>query len=63
MAVGREGEDKIRGVFAQVSFSLDPMALNFNDPNDLVEGPIIWQVGVEEVEMRSANVPGARRAK
>ena len=47
----------------QVGFSLHPMSLDFNEPNNLIEGSVVWHEVVEEVEMGGTNTPGTRGTK
>ena len=50
VTVGRKGKGEIRCVFVQISISLHPVLVNLNDPNDLVEGSIVRDVVIEDVE-------------
>ena len=45
-----ERERKVGGIFMEVGLSLDPVSVNFNDPNNLVVGPVVWEVVIKEVK-------------
>ena len=45
-----ERERKVGGILMEVGLSLNSMSVNFNDPNNLVVGPVVWEVVIEEVK-------------
>ena len=57
VAVNRKSECKVGRILMEVGFGLDPVPIDFNDPNDLVVRSVVWSVVVEEVEVRSTRTP------
>ena len=57
MAVDWKSERKIGRILMEVGFSLDPMPVDFNDPNDLVVRSVVGSVVIEEVQMRCSKAP------